>query len=780
MTTEILETALRSAEGRKHGTSSVRSDDAQTNGSQKPQPHSDLFEGIAAGPDTVATPRVVLAVAPTAKVTEAYDTLWRFAYERQHIYFRRLRGESAPWTEDNIIRRHRFTNAYRAADRVSQYLIKHVIYRDDLPKKPSEVVFRILLFKLFNRIQTWETLTDQMDTVTLADNPFARIDEILTDELRAGRRIYSAAYIMPTSRTGRPLQRKHQMHLALLQRMMEDRLPDRLADTQTMKAGFDMLRSYPGIGDFLAYQFITDINYSEVVDFSEAEFVAPGPGAREGLRKCFVDPGELTDAELIRMTMDVQEEEFQRLGLDFQTLFGRRLQLIDCQNLFCEVAKYARVRFPDLTPPRGRTRIKQKYRPSEALGTPVFPPKWRINDVVGLRFPPQSRPQNVDFAEYQRKARATSRHLPVQGGDGITTPMLGLIGETGEVISELKKHVREGSAYVSFRDRLVEELGDLLWYVADIASRRNIRLEDIYRRATVSHDEKADSPKKGSAGWIRPALAMAEETGRISRAYRSLLAGERAEGAFNAELSKSLVTLIGSIKTLTTFHELQLADITKENIAKVEQRWALPDAPFASGDVSWPEMEQLPTHFDAWLTDLDGRVRVSFLVDGLSRSVAPDTLTDNAYDPDGYRFHDVFHFAYAAVLGWSPITRSLLRRKRKSDPRIDEIEDGGRAAAIEEGISTMVFAYAKQHRMFEGVDTVEYSVLRTIREMTRHLEVKERTAAEWQDAILQGFRAWRNIRDASGGCIRADRLARRIVFADEGPPAPINRTLSFG
>ena len=734
-----------------------------------------LFDGTEA-PEVVATPRAVLAVAPAAKVTEAYNTWWWFACERQHIYFRRLRGEPAPWTRDEIFRRYRFTNTFRAADRVSQYLIRHVIYQEDLPREPDEVVFRILLFKLFNRIQTWEALTSRMGPMILTDKPFARIDELLTDELRAGRRIYSAAYIMPTSRRGRRPERKHQTHLALLQQMMRDRLAERLADVRTMQAGFNVLRSYPGLGDFLAYQFITDINYSDVVDFSEAEFVAAGPGAREGLRKCFVDAGGLTDADLIRMMMDVQEEEFQRLGLDFQSLFGRPLQLIDCQNIFCEVAKYARVRFPELTPPGGRTKIKQKYQHTEGLDTPFFPPKWGINDTIRMRFPLHSRHREADLAEYQRLARVTSRHRPVKGGDAITTPMLGLIGETGEVVSELKKHVREGAAYITFRDRLVEELGDLLWYVADLASGRGIRLVDIDQHVdTASAGFSAERP----ADWIRPALSLTEETGRISRTYRSLLAGEHTDDEFNAELSKSLAALLANIRALTGIHEISLADIAKGNLVKIEQRWALPHASIGAGDAAWPERERLPMCFDAWLTDRNGRVSVSFVVDGHTRLVAPDSLTDNAYDPDGYRFHDVFHFAYAAVLGWSPITRKLLRRKRKSDPRIDEIEDGGRAAVIEEGISAMVFAYAKQHHMLEGVDTVEDSVLRTINDMTQHLEVKERTTAEWQDAILQGFGVWRSVHAAGGGCIRADHAARRIVFTDGDPPAAVNRKLAF-
>ncbi|WP_217497453.1 nucleotide kinase domain-containing protein [Trinickia violacea] len=132
---------------------------------------------------------------------------------------------------------------------------------------------------------------------------------------------------------------------------------------------------YPTIGDFLAYQFTTDINYSEITDFSEMDFVVPGPGARDGLRKCFSDSAGLNEAELIRLMADNQEREFERLGVNFQSLWGRRLQLIDSQNLFCEVDKYARVAHPEIAGISGRTRIKQKFTPTGPLNPPWYPPK---------------------------------------------------------------------------------------------------------------------------------------------------------------------------------------------------------------------------------------------------------------------------------------------------------------------------------------------------------------------------------------------------------------------
>ena len=327
------------------------------------------------------TPIILRNLAP-AKVSEVYESYWRFATERQDVFFRRVRGEAQPWTSNAVLTTYKFTNAYRASDRASQYLIRHVIYRADLSNSPREVFFRILLFKLFNKIETWELLERAFGSITFEDYCFTRYDEVLAQAMRHGRRIYSAAYIMPpgSSAFGQPA--KHQNHLLLLECMMEDGLPERLAQTSTMQEGFEKLRAYPTIGDFLAYQFITDINYSEITDFSEMDFVVPGPGARDGLRKCFSDPGGLNEPELIRLIADLQEQEFERLGLDFRSLWGRRLQLIDCQNLFCEVDKYARVAHPQIVGRNGRTRIKQKFRPTPTPIELFYPPKWKLNEKM--------------------------------------------------------------------------------------------------------------------------------------------------------------------------------------------------------------------------------------------------------------------------------------------------------------------------------------------------------------------------------------------------------------
>ena len=329
--------------------------------------------------DAFPKPSMMSRLSP-AKPTIVYETFWRFAVERQEVFFRKLQGLPAPWTTDAILARHKFTNAYRASDRVSQYLIRHVIYEGD--QSPEEVFFRTMLFKLFNRIETWEMLRERLTAICRADYSFQKYDDILSEALAAGTRIYSAAYMMPSGRGSFGHTRKHRNHLLLLERMLADDVPQRITSASSMAQAFEVLRSYPTIGNFLAYQFVTDLNYSEVTDFSEMEFVVPGPGALDGIRKCFSDLGGLTEANLIRVVTERQEDEFERLGLRFRDLWGRRLQLIDCQNLFCEVSKYARVKHPQIEGLSNRTRIKQSYRPSTRPIPYWYPPKWGINHLI--------------------------------------------------------------------------------------------------------------------------------------------------------------------------------------------------------------------------------------------------------------------------------------------------------------------------------------------------------------------------------------------------------------
>lgn len=319
-------------------------------------------------------------IAPL-KPTVVYDSYWRFAVERQEIFFARAAGKPPPWTEDEILTEFKFTNAYRAADRVSQYLIRRVIYRSDLPASIEEVFFRTMLFKLFNKVETWELLESECGPVMWSAYNFKRYNTVLSNAMARARRIYSAAYIMPSASTFGHAS-KHSNHLALLEKMMSDGLPQKIAKAGRMQDGFNLLVDYPSVGDFLAYQFITDINYTEITAYSEDEFVVPGPGALDGIKKCFEETGGLTPTEVIGFMQQRQDAEFRRLGVTFRPLWGRPLQLIDCQNLFCEVGKYARERHPDVKGVSDRMRIKQKFRPSNEQIRYWFPPKWGLNEKI--------------------------------------------------------------------------------------------------------------------------------------------------------------------------------------------------------------------------------------------------------------------------------------------------------------------------------------------------------------------------------------------------------------
>lgn len=315
---------------------------------------------------------------PTVPRQKVLDSYWRFAAERQRIYLERLAGSPGPWTEDPILAEYKFCNAYRAADRVSQYLIGEVIYAETDPS-PEDLLARIVLFRLFSKPATWELL-EAGGGVSVETLRSGRLSTVLDRASAGGRKLYTGAFILCANRAY-GFERKHRNHLALVEEMMR---PGGLA-TSVARAGslaelYEALLSYPLIGPFMAYQLAIDINYSELCDFDESESSVAGPGALRGISKCFEDRGGLDPEAVIIWMTGRQEEEFDRLGIAFPGLFGRRLQAIDIQNLFCEVDKYSRVAFPELK--SNRTRIKSRFNPTAQIPPPFFPPKWGLTPEV--------------------------------------------------------------------------------------------------------------------------------------------------------------------------------------------------------------------------------------------------------------------------------------------------------------------------------------------------------------------------------------------------------------
>ena len=266
-------------------------------------------------------------------------------------------------------------------------------------------------------------------------------------------------------------------------------------------------------------------------------------------------------------------------------------------------------------------------------------------------------------------------------GKGMIVPLLGLAGEAGQLLSEYKKHFREGESYVLFSDRVEEELGDLLWYISNVASKSGLSLNHIATR----------------------------------------------------------------------------------NLEKVRTRWAILEAPRVEFDSDYPDAQRIPRKFEIELTEEHAGERVVMRA-YVGEHQLGDPLTDNSHKADGYRFHDIFHLAHAGVLGWSPVLRKNFGCKRKRNARVDEVEDGGRAAVIEEAVAAIVFNYAKAHSYFEGVNTVSYDLLRTIKGMTAGLEVSIRTTGDWVQAILQGYDVFREVLKNRGGRIGVDLDSRRISY----------------
>ncbi len=289
----------------------------------------------------------------------------------------------------------------------------------------------------------------------------------------------------------------------------------------------------------------------------------------------------------------------------------------------------------------------------------------------------------MKFRTFQEAARQTDQRPGTDLAD-IVVHLLGMVGEAGSVATEYKKLLRDGPAHTASKARIREELGDVLWYTATLASKLGLDLDDIARA----------------------------------------------------------------------------------NLEKTRDRWTRTTAePF---DDHYPLAEQLPRagtfEFVASVSDV-GRPTVRVRYDGRWMG---DPLTDNSHVDDGYRFHDVFHLAYAAVLGWSPVTRKLMGRKRKSNPEVDEAEDGGRAIVSEEGIALMAFAYATSHNYLDGVTRLDFPFLNAIKDITAPYEVGVRTGADWEQAILTGFAAWRSLRDNNGGTVILDATSRSLTFQDAG------------
>jgi hypothetical protein len=243
-------------------------------------------------------------------------------------------------------------------------------------------------------------------------------------------------------------------------------------------------------------------------------------------------------------------------------------------------------------------------------------------------------------------------------------------------------------------------------------------------------------------------------------AYKKHLRDGPAYALYKEEVSEELGDTLWYLATVATHYGLELEEVASANLRKVAARFTQ-QVTIKNLDADFPVAERFPRQFEVTFLEADGRVRAFCSKDGKRFG---DPLTDNSHDEDGYRFHDALHLAFVAVLGWSPTVRGLMHLKRKSIPEVDEVEDGGRAIVIDEAIAAFIFEYARAHDMLKTAATIDFGVLRTIMTLSSRLEVSERTAFDWEKAILAGFRAFRDLWNAKGGRLMLDLDARTIEY----------------
>lgn len=368
---------------------------------------------------------------------------------------------------------------------------------------------------------------------------------------------------------------------------------------------------------------------------------------------------------------------------------------------------------------------------------------------------------HVLLAEYEREIVETDR---LQKSD-ITPILLGLFGEVGSVMSTSKKLSREKTAFSNgYRRDVEEELGDTLWYVAALCWRLNMSLSNLFAEAldngsysiSVAANADPDHPvaKVFSVNDHAPLDSVLLRLGEASARLLGLKMSSK-------KARPLLIDFIGIYLEAVQASSVSFAGVVNGNMTKARGRFLTPsEEDLLDFDAEFPVDEQLPREFEIEILQRsNGRSYLRW-----NGAFIGDPLTDNIADQDGYRFHDVFHFANAAILHWSPTFRALIKHKRKSKPEVDEAQDSGRAIVIDEGVAAFVFSYAKSLNFFEGHDGVSFGLLKAVQNFVRGYEVDQCPLNLWENAILQGYDVFRQVKQNGGGVVVGNRAERTIKY----------------
>lgn len=383
-----------------------------------------------------------------------------------------------------------------------------------------------------------------------------------------------------------------------------------------------------------------------------------------------------------------------------------------------------------------------------------------------LDFSPAETSLTVEH--YQTWANETN----VISGKPVTLMLLGLFGEVGSLVSELKKKQRDEDAYIGFRDSVLEELGDTLWYLANLSTHLGLSLEGLLRSSFQDHLPAGSlltfSSIQDAVGGNPPTqshleltlLKLSDEVGQVMAEF--LRSGFIEKDRITSRLTEVFKTLI----EVATQAQVDLAHAAHLNLKKVHDRWPVEKKYPPCFDTTYHEDEQIPRRIEMLISErtIGGQTYVYQKCNGINIG---DRITDNKQEEDDYRFHDVFHLGYAAVLGWSPVIRGLFRVKRKSNPRVDENEDGARATITEEAVSAWIFNIAARLNYFEGLKSLDYGLLKAVRNLVRGYEVHTCPLWLWEEAILQGYTVFRQLREHRRGLVIADLVTKTVEYRKE-------------
>jgi len=364
------------------------------------------------------------------------------------------------------------------------------------------------------------------------------------------------------------------------------------------------------------------------------------------------------------------------------------------------------------------------------------------------------------ISEYSSRASKTDRFAG--NPDHIQLLAAGLFGEAGSLLTELKKQKREeGGSYPKEPLRLKEDIGDFLWYF--------FRLVDLLQPKLVQEfDSSLGNIPIDTGNRYSKSLHLGAAVGKLMDALE-------AKPLLPADLNFESIWKL--LRQTAKEIDVSLEVAAKENLQKIFDRWPETEDYHDLFDNGFEEEERLPRQLE-----IEFREKIR----GKAGSVKPvvilrcngvnfgDPLTDNNGDLDGYRYHDIFHFSYMVFLGWSPVIRALMKCKRKSDPSVDEAEDGARAVIVEEAVSAAVFSRIKTLGPNEKLEHIDFDLLKMIKEFVKGYQVERVPLWQWEKAIIQGHNLFRKLCENNGGRLILNMHTKTLDYLpiDNGIPQP--------